>query len=65
MDFALGLDWVDDAPWGFAPFHYGRWLPSASLGLVPCAPRAVVGVAYVRPVYAPALVAWVGGRTSA
>src|SRR2546429_557716 len=24
-------------------------------------PRAVVGVAYVRPVYAPALVAWVGG----
>ena len=21
-----GWTWVDDAPWGFAPFHYGRWL---------------------------------------
>ena len=20
-----GWSWVDDAPWGFAPFHYGRW----------------------------------------
>src|SRR5215469_11419151 len=20
-----GWTWVDDAPWGFAPFHYGRW----------------------------------------
>src|ERR1700686_4298975 len=40
---------------GWAPYRYGHW------GWVPCAPRAVVGVAYVRPVYAPALVAWVGG----
>ena len=32
-------------------------------GWVPCAPRAeyVGGAVYVRPVYAPALVAWVGG----
>ena len=22
---ALGMDLVDDAPWGYAPFHYGRW----------------------------------------
>ena len=21
----LGPDWVDSAPWGYAPFHYGRW----------------------------------------
>ena len=59
-----GWTWVDDAPWGFAPFHYGRWVVVGGVwGWVPCPPRpvAVVGVAYVRPVYAPALVAWVGG----
>src|SRR5882672_3040957 len=57
-----GWTWVDDASWGFAPFHYGRWVTVRGVwGWVPCAPRPVVGVAYVRPVYAPALVAWVGG----
>jgi hypothetical protein len=57
-----GWTWVDDASWGFAPFHYGRWVTVGGVwGWVPCAPRAVVGVAYVRPIYAPALVAWVGG----
>ena len=58
-----GWTWVDDAPWGFAPFHYGRWVVVEGVwGWVPCPPRpAVVTVAYVRPVYAPALVAWVGG----
>src|SRR5438309_1821924 len=57
-----GWTWVDNEPWGFAPFHYGRWVAVGGVwGWVPCAPRAVVGVAYVRPVYAPALVAWVGG----
>jgi hypothetical protein len=20
-----GWTWIDDAPWGYAPFHYGRW----------------------------------------
>jgi len=56
-----GYTWVDDEPWGFAPFHYGRWVSyQGSWGWVPAAPRAE-GVAYVRPVYAPALVAWVGG----
>jgi hypothetical protein len=50
-----GWTWIDDAPWGFAPFHYGRW---ANLGGVwVWAPGAVVA----RPVYAPALVAFVGG----
>jgi hypothetical protein len=59
-----GWTWVDDESWGFAPFHYGRWVTVAGVwGWVPCPPRpvAVVGVVYVRPVYAPALVAWVGG----
>jgi hypothetical protein len=57
-----GYTWVDDEPWGFAPFHYGRWIAvGGDWGWVPCRPRAVVGVAYVRPVYAPALVAWIGG----
>ena len=56
-----GWTWVDDAPWGFAPFHYGRWIyAGGGWGWVPC-PPPVVAVAYVRPVYAPALVAWVGG----
>jgi hypothetical protein len=56
-----GWTWVDDAPWGFAPFHYGRWVfYGGGWGWVPC-PPPVVAVAYVRPVYAPALVAWVGG----
>ena len=50
-----GWTWVDDAPWGFAPFHYGRWAFYGGAWI--WAPGAVV----VRPVYAPALVAWVGG----
>ena len=51
-----GWTWVDDAPWGFAPFHYGRW---AQIG-----PRWawVPGHLPPRPVYAPALVAFVGGN---
>jgi hypothetical protein len=60
-----GYTWVDDAAWGFAPFHYGRWIAVGSTwGWVPCPPRPVVvvgGPVYVRPVYAPALVAWIGG----
>ena len=56
-----GYTWVEDEPWGYAPFHYGRWVVVGGVwGWVP-APPPVVGVAYVRPVYAPALVAWVGG----
>jgi hypothetical protein len=50
-----GWTWVDDAPWGFAPFHYGRWVHWG--GRWVWSPGAYVA----RPVYAPALVAWVGG----
>jgi hypothetical protein len=51
-----GYTWVDDEPWGFAPFHYGRWInEGGAWGWVPSPPQESV-----RPVYAPALVAWVG-----
>ena len=50
-----GWTWVDDAPWGFAPFHYGRWVWFRSAWC--WAPGTYVA----RPVYAPALVGWVGG----
>jgi hypothetical protein len=58
-----GWTWVDDASWGFAPFHYGRWVVARGRWCwVPSPPRpAYVTREYVRPVYAPALVAWVGG----
>lgn len=55
-----GYTWVDLKPWGFAPFHYGRWVwTGRAWGWIPCPPRADRGP-YIRPVYAPALVAWVG-----
>jgi hypothetical protein len=55
-----GYTWVDDQPWGFAPFHYGRWISvRGAWGWIPAPPRPAFGT-YVRPVYAPALVAWVG-----
>ncbi len=24
-DYPYGLTWVSDEPWGYAPYHYGRW----------------------------------------
>jgi len=55
-----GYTWVDDSAWGFAPFHYGRWISRhGAWGWIP-APPQLRGAVYVRPVYAPALVAWVG-----
>jgi hypothetical protein len=50
-----GWTWVDDSPWGFAPYHYGRWAYThRGWGWIP-------GPREVRPIYAPALVAFVGG----
>ena len=49
-----GWTWIGHEPWGFAPFHYGRWVHVHNRwGWVP-------GTRIARPVYAPALVAWVG-----
>jgi hypothetical protein len=52
-----GWTWIDDEPWGFAPFHYGRWAFVA--GAWSWVPGRLDPA--VRPVYAPALVAFVGG----
>jgi len=50
-----GWTWVDSEPWGWAPFHYGRWAyVHDRWGWVP-------GPIVVRPVYAPAVVGFVGG----
>ena len=50
-----GWTWVDDDPWGYAPFHYGRWASvDGRWGWIP-------GPRQESPVYAPALVAFVGG----
>lgn len=51
-----GWTWVDYEPWGFAPFHYGRWAFSAGAWFW------VPGPIVAQPVFAPALVTWVGGR---
>ena len=51
-----GWTWIDDAAWGFAPFHYGRWV------YVGDGWAWVPGRVAARPVYAPALVVFVGGR---
>lgn len=53
-----GWTWVDDARWGFAPFHYGRWAYVRQRWCWVPGPR------HVRAVYAPALVAWVGGPSA-
>jgi hypothetical protein len=50
-----GWTWVDNAPWGYAPSHYGRWVVVNRRWC--WAPGRPAG----RPVWAPALVGWVGG----
>jgi hypothetical protein len=52
-----GWTWIDDAPWGFAPCHYGRWVHAGRRWAWAPGPREVR-----RPVFAPALVAWRGDR---
>ncbi len=51
-----GWTWNDDQAWGFAPFHYGRWL--SVKGRWAWTPGQWGAT---RPVYAPALVGWFGG----
>ncbi len=49
-----GWTWLDDQPWGFAPSHYGRW------ALIDDHWAWVPGNYFVRPLYAPAVVAFLG-----
>ena len=57
-----GWTWVDDAPWGFAPSHYGRWAYiDGGWGWIPGPAAIVAGGPAVAVVYAPALVAFIGG----
>jgi hypothetical protein len=57
-----GWTWVDNEPWGFAPFHYGRWVEvNDRWGWAPVySAPGYVEPAYAEPVYAPALVSFVG-----
>lgn len=51
-----GWTWVDDASWGFAPFHYGRWVDwNGGWGWAPGP------LGYWDSYYSPALVGWIGG----
>ncbi|MDP3761628.1 MAG: chromosome partitioning protein ParA [Ramlibacter sp.] len=49
-----GWTWIDAAAWGFAPFHYGRW------AMIDSRWAWVPGRIALKPVYSPALVAFVG-----
>jgi len=49
-----GWTWIDDAHWGFAPFHYGRWI---KIGL---RYEWVPGEKKTHPIYGPAMVGFVG-----
>ena len=50
-----GWTWIDAAPWGFAPFHYGNWVMSSGRWGWSPGPR------HVRPRYAPVHPGWVSG----
>ena len=50
-----GWTWVDNSPWGYTPFHYGRWV------FVNHRWSWAPGRHHDHPVWAPALVGWVGG----
>jgi hypothetical protein len=50
-----GWVWVEDEPWGYAPFHYGRWVSyQGRWGWIP-------GPREQHPVWSPALVVFAGG----
>jgi hypothetical protein len=50
-----GWTWIDDQPWGYAPYHYGRWANRNNRWVWVPPQRDL------QPVYAPALVAFIGG----
>ncbi len=50
-----GWTWIDAAPWGFAPFHYGSWVMLSGRWCWSPGPRLA------RPHFAPVHQAWVAG----
>jgi Family of unknown function (DUF6600)/FecR protein len=52
-DQPLGLTWVSNEQWGWAPYHYGRWINVNQRWYW------VPGEIVSRPVYSPALVAFI------
>ena len=52
MDDPYGLTWVSNEPWGYAPYHYGRWVTAGDRWYW------VPDGAATQPAYAPALVAF-------
>ncbi|MBI3448624.1 MAG: FecR domain-containing protein [Acidobacteria bacterium] len=60
-----GWTWVSYESWGWAPYHYGRWVSvGGGWAWVPPPPAGFIAptpVVMPQPVYAPALVAFVGG----
>src|SRR5256714_12497459 len=60
MDYPYGLRWVSNEPWGYAPYHYGRWAYASNEWV--WVPQAVS----TYPSYSPALVAFIPlGQSSA
>jgi hypothetical protein len=53
MDYPYGLTWVSNEPWGYAPYHYGRWASVSNEWF--WVPEATS----VSPTYSPALVAFI------
>ena len=53
LDHGVEASEIDEQPWGFAPYHYGRWAHAGNRWVWVPPQRDV------RPVYAPALVAFV------
>ena len=52
-DYPYGLTWISNEPWGYAPYHYGRWSYFSNQWFW------VPERAGTRPLYSPALVAFV------
>ena len=50
-----GWTWIDNEPWGYAPFHYGRWVQVRDRWCW------YPGRRVDRQAWAPALVGWIGG----
>ena len=53
MDYPYGLTWVSTEPWGYAPYHYGRWTYMSNDWF--WVPEST----YVYPTYSPALTAFI------